>query len=109
GDVDVEVRICRAEHDPDRSCEAVCFGYHPAPGPYRAQQVVVEPPEGRAGRAELLVEARDQFGPDVGVADEPAHLPGVEPPVEARGAAHDGAGEVAQQGGGVQEYRLGPP
>ena len=94
-DPGVEGSVPGAEDDLDRAVEAAQLRDASAAGEYRAEQVVVEPPERRPGGQELLVQLRNEPLADLGILDEPADLPGVQPPVQIRPLLDKGAGNGA--------------
>src|SRR5215470_3951163 len=63
----VEVAIAGAENHPYRPGERAHVADPPSAGRHRGEQVVVKPPERRAGRQGLLVQLRDHLFPDGGV------------------------------------------
>jgi hypothetical protein len=95
GDPGVEGPVTGAEDDLDRAIKAAQLRDASAAGEYRAEQVVVEPPERRPGRQELLVQLRNEPPADFRILDEPADLPGVQPPVQVWPAPDKGAGNGA--------------
>src|SRR5215475_12665674 len=71
-DPGVEGSVPGAEDDLDRAVEAAQLRDASAAGEYRAEQVVVEPPERRPGGHKLLVQLRNEPLADLRVLDEPA-------------------------------------
>src|SRR5262245_54725549 len=78
----VEVAVASTEDHPYRRAEAAHLAHSPAAATHRCEQVVVETPERREGGHGLLIQLGDKLGPDGGVLDEPADLPGVEAPIQ---------------------------